>query len=520
MTTVMEADRPATPTAGKTSRKQIRGSALLLLGRCLSLLLNFATQVITVRYLTRHDYGGLAYAVSLVELASLAAAFGMDKTFSQFGAVYHERGNLRRVNGAVLFAGGMILGLGLILSAAFWLGHATLSRWMSLEPDVVSSLFLLVLLIPAGAFGSLSSAFFAVLGETKTVFFRRHLLGPALKCLALLVAILFRGGFHEVALAFLLAGLIQFVLDLWLMGRFARMHGLLDSLKADRPDYPTREFLRFSLPLLASDLAYMVQSSLVVVLLGMLSGQISAAAYRAVQPVIRLSEFPLITFGILFIPLASRLVTSQKRDELREMYLRTRTWVRVLTFPMFAGCVLLAGPVVDLLFGSEYRDSTSVMVVLSLGYYFQAALGYNQTLLKVLERMRAVVITDLVGALLTLGLCVLLIPRWQATGAAAGVSAGMILHTLLREFVAQRAMPMYSFRESFHAASVGTLLSVVAVMVLKFWLHPPLVTGILLVTLLSLQVFLVNRPQLQVEAMFPEVGRFPVLRRFLSGVSS
>ena len=79
-------DLPETPSA---LRRQVRGSTLLLLGRGCSILLNLATQIAIVRTLQKHDYGAFAYAVSLVETASLAAAFCMDKTLSRCGAIYH-----------------------------------------------------------------------------------------------------------------------------------------------------------------------------------------------------------------------------------------------------------------------------------------------------------------------------------------------------------------------------------------------------------------------------------------------
>jgi hypothetical protein len=46
--------------------RQIRGSSLLLIGRTLSMAVNFAVQVLIVRYLSKTDYGAFAYALSIV----------------------------------------------------------------------------------------------------------------------------------------------------------------------------------------------------------------------------------------------------------------------------------------------------------------------------------------------------------------------------------------------------------------------------------------------------------------------
>ena len=58
------------------SRKQVRGSTLLLMGRCIALLINLAVQVITVRYLAKEEYGAFAFGISM--LAAEGAPKGVD----------------------------------------------------------------------------------------------------------------------------------------------------------------------------------------------------------------------------------------------------------------------------------------------------------------------------------------------------------------------------------------------------------------------------------------------------------
>ena len=72
----MKASASASPSADAiavapddaATRNQIRGSSLLLVGRMASLGVNFAVQIIVIRYLSKSDYGAFAYALSLVSL--------------------------------------------------------------------------------------------------------------------------------------------------------------------------------------------------------------------------------------------------------------------------------------------------------------------------------------------------------------------------------------------------------------------------------------------------------------------
>src|SRR5215813_5426482 len=94
-------DAPAITTSQAT-KKHLRGSTLLLTGRVISMVANFVIQVLTVRYLSKSDYGAFAYALSLVSLGSSLAVFGFDKTVTRFLPVYQERGEFHKVFGSII----------------------------------------------------------------------------------------------------------------------------------------------------------------------------------------------------------------------------------------------------------------------------------------------------------------------------------------------------------------------------------------------------------------------------------
>src|SRR3954462_1795704 len=86
------AGRPAPTSGAAATRRQIRGSSLLLAGRMLSLAVNFATQVLIVRYLSKADFGAFAYGLSIVSLGESLAVLGLDKAIARFLPIYEEHG--------------------------------------------------------------------------------------------------------------------------------------------------------------------------------------------------------------------------------------------------------------------------------------------------------------------------------------------------------------------------------------------------------------------------------------------
>ena len=97
------------------TKKHLRGSALLLSGRVISMAANFVGQVLIVRYLSKSDYGALAYIMSLISLGSSIVVFGMDKTITRFAPIYKEKGENQKLFGSIIIMASTILSLGFFL---------------------------------------------------------------------------------------------------------------------------------------------------------------------------------------------------------------------------------------------------------------------------------------------------------------------------------------------------------------------------------------------------------------------
>ncbi len=508
----MTAERTGGASESGAARAQIRGSVLLLAGRGCSILLNLVTQVVTIRYLTKLDYGVFAYALSVIEVASLGAAFGMDKTLARFGAIYQEQRDSRRLAGALRLSFGLPVLLGLLYIAGVLLLPGRAATALNLDAATLWVLAVTAPLVPVNAFASSAQSVYTILGEARTVFLRKHILGPLFRLAAVLAVMLLGGGLPELAAALLITGICGAVTDLSLLAPRLRLLWRAGG----RPLLPVREFLSFSVPLLTSDAAYVARGTLVVVLLGSLAATLEAATFRAVLPVVRLNEVVLVNFSMMFVPLASRLYAQGNTQQLSEMHRRTTSWIMVLTFPVFAGCVALAQPLAELLFGREYADSGRVLAILAVGYYVQAAFGFNSRLLKVLGFVRPIVVLDLMATAVALPLALLWIPRWGAAGAAAAVSAGMVIHAGLK-WCAVRRLASLGPAAGPYVTSWLAIAACSAALLGQHWLLPAnwFLGGMSVVTT-SLIVLLFSRPALDVPGMFPEIRRVPLVSRWLA----
>jgi O-antigen/teichoic acid export membrane protein len=294
-----------------------------------------------------------------------------------------------------------------------------------------------------------------------------------------------------------------------------RSRDLLGRFSFSRLRLPVREVFGFTLPLLVTDLVYVLRSSLVVVLLERFHQTADVAAFQAVFPVARLNLVVFQSFMVLFMPAAGRLFARGDREGINALYWRSAVWIALLTFPLFAVSFSLAQPVTLLLFGSRYADSALLLALLAFGHYFNAALGFNGLTLQVFGRVRYILAADLVGAAASLGINLALIWRFGALGAAIGTCGTLLLQNVLYQ-AGLRLGGVRVFDWRCFRVYALVLLAAGALLVFESVTTAPLLLSLPLAALVSFLLIVLNRGALDVGGTFPELARLPLARRLLA----
>lgn len=510
------ADGPGPRDGTPTDRsRQVRGSSLLLAGRFISMGTGFVLQVAIVRYLTKTDYGSFEYALSIISLGASLTALGLDKALSRFLPMYEEQGERGKVLGALVLS---VLAMGIV--AVVVAGGLLLLR--DLLASVMSSTSILLLtimlpLIPALAAEALATAVFSVLASPRAIFFRRHVLAPALELAVVAFVVLGGAGVVALAAGWVVAGLLGIGIYLVTLLSVLRRRRILTRQGLGAMRLPAREVLTYSLPLLSTDLVFVLRGSLVVILLGILATTVEVAAFRAVYPQARLILIVLNSFTYLFIPAAARLVARGAFGELSGLQWHSTAWITLLSFPAFAVSFVLADGVTVLLYGEAYATSAPILMILSFGFMVSSALAPAGLSLRALGRVRYLVSVDLTTALAGVIAYLVLIPPLGAVGAAIGTAG-----TLIAQGLAYQAGAFRNGLQPPDRATVLMGMSLVATTVglaaLEWIVRPPLWAGMVVVGVVCLAVLRANRGLLDLGGTFPELGRVPGLR-WVMGIS-
>jgi O-antigen/teichoic acid export membrane protein len=492
--------------------RQIRGSSLLLVGRVMGLAIDFVSQVLIVRHLTKEEYGAFALALSIVAIVTTICLLGLERTLGRFAPLYQERGDYGRMWGtvALIFVTVISIGFAVVVGAFAFQGLLTgvVDNQLAL-----SVLLIMIVLAPLQAIDHLLVALFATFGSARSIFFRRYVFAPVFQLSVVVALILSDSGVHALALGYVLAAAIGIAIYAILLFRLLLRQGLLARFDREELRLPFREIFAFSIPLLASDLVFHLRSSVTVVFIEILRSTEEVAEYRAGMSLALQNMFVAISFRFIFTPGASRLFARDDRRALDDLYWQTATWIAILTFPLFALCVAFGEQVTVLLFGEQYRTAGAVLSILAIGYYVNGAIGFNALTLRVFGRVRYMVTTDLATAVASVVLSILLIREFGPIGAAVGTTTVLLLQNLLYQWGLRTRTTVAAFDNRYLRAYGSIAIGALGLVLFNWLASPALPVALVAVGVVSLGVLGLNRNELRILETYPELGRYAIVRR-------
>lgn len=507
---------PTRPTvAADMGREHVRGSTLLVVGRIASLVFTVATQVLIVRALTKGEYGAFAYALALAAAGRTLLSLGQGKILSRFMAQYEEQRDYPRMFGAMLLAAGTILVTSTILVVALFVAQDALVGTAVDDRAAIDLLLILAFLAPLEALDQVFVSIFAVFSKPRAIFVRKYLFTPGLRLVVVLVLVLTGASVTFLAVGYLAAQVVGFFVYIALLVTVLRDRGLLQHLRWRGMTMPFRAVFALSLPLITGELVFLAMNTGSVVMLGYFRSVEEVASYRAVFPSATLNKFIFTNFETLFLPLAARLFARGDHAGLRRTYWQTAVLLAVFTFPVFAMTGPFASATTETLFGARYADASVVLALLSVGYYVNIALGFNTFTLQVYGRVRFLVVSNIVVIIVSLGLGLLLVPRWGALGVGVANGTSLVFQNVITQIALRRTLGTAFIDRTYLRCYAIIVVVAAALWGLDVLLSPGLVVSLVLASAASLLVLLLNRRVLDLTDTFPELRRVPVLGRLL-----
>lgn len=497
-TGVSPREKPVTPDA--QSHAHVRGSVALVAGKGLDLVTKFALQILLVHQLAQGDYGTFVYGNTLAGLFAVIIKVGQGRAIGRLVPLHQERKDPSAIAAAVRAAAVIVAGC----TTIFLFAMAMVFGVAGLEPTASANSGLIVLLLllqaPLTAVGSVTANLLAAYGDVRSLFLREHIVEPAVKLAAVLVAVASSLSVVAIAAAWLAASAAGVIYAA--LATLRHLHGTGRSGRA-----PIRSQLGWGLPVMGSDLIHIATEPLVILTLEATHGSAAVAELKVVLPLVFLSLVGAEAFNRLYYPTASRLIAKSDAAALNQLYWRTAAWASSAALPIVLVSVTAAEPLVTTLFGTSYRSSAPLLKLLAIAHYLHAASGLNTSTLKAAGRFRWIYAVDIAGLTSTAIVAVVLVPHYGVGGAAVAMASAVVAQNLLANAALLPAAGISPFPMAAVRFQTTALAGIGLGWLAGSTLSLDLVSGLAVATALALIVIAINRRSLDITGAFPELKR-------------
>lgn len=402
-------------------RNLLSSASLVLLGAIVASVAKLLERIVLGRNLSTAAYGEVNIALTAMSLGVTFALVGFGQGIPRFVSRFDDE---RDVRGAwltgMLFTGAVgvtVAGL-LFFNADF----VTAKLFDQAGSDRLLPVFALAIPLVVGY----RIAVGGIRGFEVTIYktYVSDLLYPFGRLLLLGVFLSYGFGAVSAGYAYLASAAVAFLVAHYLLSRLLTLTGEFR--------LHVREMAVFSAPLVVSSVLGSLLTRTDTVMLGYFKTSHQVGLYAAAYPLANSLLIVLSSFGFLYLPLTSRLDANGEREEINAIYQLTTKWIYVVTFPAFLLFIAFPGDILTIFFGDRYAGGATALIILSVGFFTNAAGGRNRETLSALGHTNLILAGNTVAFGLNVILNLMLIPVYGFLGAAV---ASAVANVALNAFM-------------------------------------------------------------------------------------
>ena len=377
------------------------------------------THILIARLFGTATFGAYQASVAVVDVLARAGSAGGVGGEHRFIAAHRAAGEEALAQRALGTGIRLAFAVSGIIALALGLLAPVLSRLWH-EPSLAATL---PIMAPAVLLSASTLVLLAATLGAKVARINLYVRGigePLLLLLTAVAAWRFGGGLRNLAVAHVTASGLITALALAGCARVFGSAYLRAAVTA--PRHPG--FLRFVLPLGASDLMSAILQRADTFILATFAGFDALAVYSASEFFTRVIANPRYLFDHIVAPVIAEALHLKDRARVRYNLALVTRWVITASAPIAVTIIVLRAEILGL-YGGAFVTGTKALVVLALGHFVTACLGLTPYVLVMAGRSRLLLVNTVAAAVLNVALGVVLVPRLGIVGAAIAVLASV-----------------------------------------------------------------------------------------------
>ena len=415
-------------------KKSASSIAVKIVGMLIGLLVS-----ISLGHLIGADgVGIIGLSNRIVSLLMVVALFGLPQVIVKKVAIAKNENNLQQI-GDVLYTVNIINGLlSFLLSIILILLSPWIANSIFNEPSLMTPLIVTAIVMPAQVFSRVFGS--ALIGYKKI--WQSNLVDQTLSAFVTGSLILI-SWLCEVIIT------VNLVAIFYAVGRIVvtiTVRGYWKTLYKTRgvQNFISKELLKTSIPLLFVSMTLLLASSIDAIMLGWLSNVTQVGYYTIALQLALLTSFFLQVANSVLMPKIAALYSSKKLDEMRIMVQRTTHYLILIGILMVGVFIIIGKPLLGF-WGEEFKQAFSILIILSIGQFFNIASGPIGSLLIMCNYEKVFRNITIASLLLNVLMNYFLIIEFGANGAAIATSITIGIIMVLSTFFVKIKLGFFTF---------------------------------------------------------------------------
>jgi O-antigen/teichoic acid export membrane protein len=434
----------ATPASPPSLRRRlVKGSAWVLIGRVISIVLGVGINALLARLLTPTEFGAYFTTFTMVIVGAVIAQLGLDRAVVKVAAAAIGLGEAGRAREAIrrCLTIGAVTAVVAGLALSFVVGPL-LAEHVFHSAVVDTAMPLAGGWLIATALQSLMVETFRGLQD-----FGRATLYDALLVdilVATTLGIIFTSGSIAIDIrgAVAVTGGVTFLV-LVLGGRHLRRE-----IKAvsGEGSLQHREIFDIAWPSLVTNVAiYFLGSGVDLLVLGAFRPQSDVALYGSATRLVTLVATPLWIIRGVMPPIVAELHAKGQRRQLEDTLRAGASLAGLPSLAILMVFVLFGASVMEFIYSPFYRQGSSILVILSIGRLVAVWAGAAGITLMMTGHQRSMMVVTLATGALSVAAGIVAADRYGAVGVATATAAVAVLQNLLQVALARRFVGVWTF---------------------------------------------------------------------------
>lgn len=366
--------------------------------------------ILMARFLGAEEFGIFAFAISIVTLLSMVSELGLPTVITRFGAIYFFKNQFEFFKGIVRFTNSRII----IASLVLVLGVVITYFAGIIKPEYESAVLLASPLVLLLALSRVRSAILTAIEKVNIAQFPEMIFRPSLLIISILLLYYFdKISAINVLILYIIVNVIVYLIGEWLVKRHSKTIKLVKQV-----DFERKKWIASAFPLFLLGGIQMIGVQSDIFLLGFFADSEDVGIFKSMYQISLLIIFSLTAVNAISAPKIVRLYESNNVEGLKKLVINfcliNLIFSLIIAFPFY----FYGDYFINLLYGEEYVVGFVCLQILIIGRIINTVFGISSQFLKMMGEEKKAANGVLLGALISVVLNIILIPRFGLIGAA------------------------------------------------------------------------------------------------------